>query len=38
MNLQALDGGFGDEVSRARLRHQFVDAIAKLRPAAPTSG
>ena len=38
MNLQALDGGFGNEVSRARLRHQFVDAVAKLRPAAPTSG
>lgn len=38
MNLQALDGGFGDEVTRARLRHEFADAIAKLRPAAPTSG
>jgi adenosine deaminase len=38
MNLQALDGGFGDEVTRTRLRHEFVDAIAKLRPAAPTSG
>jgi len=38
MNLQALDGGFGDAVTRARLRHEFLDAIAKLRPAAPTSG
>jgi adenosine deaminase len=38
MTLQALDGGFGDEVTRARLRREFVDAIAKLRPAAPTSG
>jgi hypothetical protein len=38
MNLQALDGGFGDEVTRGRLRHEFVDAIAKLRPTAPTSG
>ena len=37
MNLQALDGGFGDKVTRARLRHEFVEAIAKLRPAAPTS-
>jgi adenosine deaminase len=37
MNLQALDGGFGDEVTRGRLRHEFVEAIAKLRPAAPTS-
>ena len=31
MNLQALEGGFGDEVSRARLRHEFVDAEAMLR-------
>ena len=31
MNLQALEGGFADEVSRARLRHEFVDAEAKLR-------
>src|SRR5712691_4687346 len=38
MNLQALDGGFSDDVTRARLRHEFVDAIGKLRPAAPTSG
>jgi adenosine deaminase len=37
MNLQALDGGFGDEVTRARLRHEFAGATAKLRPAAPTS-
>ena len=32
MNLQALEGGFGDEVSRARLRHEFADAEARLRP------
>src|SRR3982075_1157895 len=38
INLQALDGGFSDDVTRARLRHEFVDAAAKLRPAAPTSG
>ena len=33
MNLQALDGGFGDPVTRARLRHEFVDAEAGLRQA-----
>jgi adenosine deaminase len=33
MNLQALDGSFGDEVTRARLRHEFVDAEARLRQA-----
>ena len=33
MNLQALEGGFGDELSRARLRHEFVDEEAKLRQA-----
>jgi adenosine deaminase len=38
MNLQALDGGFSDVITRSRLRHEFVDAIANLRPAAPTSG
>jgi adenosine deaminase len=38
MNLQALDGGFGDEVTRGRLRHEFVEAMAKLRPATPRSG
>jgi adenosine deaminase len=38
MNLQALDGGFSDDMTRARLRHEFVDAMAKLHPAAPTSG
>jgi adenosine deaminase len=38
MNLQALEGGFADEVTRARLRHEFHDAFAKLRPAAPTTG
>jgi adenosine deaminase len=26
MNLQALEGGFGDQVTRARLRHEFADA------------
>jgi len=31
MNLQALDGGFGDEVTRKRLRHQFETAEAALR-------
>jgi adenosine deaminase len=31
MNLQALEGGFGDEVSRARLRREFVQAEAALR-------
>jgi hypothetical protein len=35
MNMQALDGGFSDEVTRARLRHQFADANAKLT--APTT-
>jgi hypothetical protein len=29
MNLQALEGGFADEVTRARLRREFVDARAK---------
>jgi adenosine deaminase len=38
MNLQALDGGFADQVTRTRLRHEFVDAVTKLRPTAPTSG
>ena len=33
MNLQALGGGFGDEVTRTRLRHEFVDAEARLRQA-----
>jgi len=33
MNLQALDGSFGDELTRARLRHEFVDAEARLRQA-----
>src|SRR6202022_2228484 len=33
MNLQALDGGFGDKATRARLRREFVDADARLRPA-----
>ena len=33
MNLQALGGGFADEVTRARLRHEFVDAEARLRKA-----
>jgi adenosine deaminase len=30
MNLQALDGGFSDEVTRARLRREFVDAEARI--------
>ncbi|MDQ6713509.1 MAG: adenosine deaminase, partial [Candidatus Dormibacteraeota bacterium] len=33
MNLQALDGGFSGELTRARLRHEFVDAIGKLAAA-----
>ena len=33
MNLQALEGGFGDQVTRARLRHEFVDAQARSRQA-----
>jgi adenosine deaminase len=31
MNLQALDGGFGDEITRKRLRHEFASAEAALR-------
>ena len=38
MNIQALDGGFGDDLTRANLRREFGDAAAKLNPAAPTSG
>jgi hypothetical protein len=30
MNLQALEGGFADEVTRTRLRREFVDAQARL--------
>ena len=30
MNLQALDGGFGDQATRGRLRSEFVDAEARL--------
>jgi adenosine deaminase len=26
MNMQALEGGFGDEVTRTRLRREFVEA------------
>ena len=33
MNLQALDGGFGDAASRKRLRQEFVAAETSLRPA-----
>jgi len=33
MNLQALDGGFGDQETRARLRHEFADAEARIRQA-----
>ena len=37
MNLQALDGGFGDDLTRSRLRHEFVAAEAGLRrPATQT--
>ena len=32
MNLQALEGGFGDKLTRSRLRHEFVEAEAALRP------
>jgi hypothetical protein len=31
MNMQALEGGFGDEVTRTRLRREFVDASARHR-------
>jgi adenosine deaminase len=31
MNLQALEGGFADEVTRTRLRREFVDAQARHR-------
>jgi len=34
MNMQALDGGFADEVTRTRLRREFVDVEARLRPPA----
>jgi adenosine deaminase len=33
MNLQALDGGFGDEVTRKRLRREFVASEAAIRRA-----
>jgi len=33
MNLQALDGGFGDQGTRARLRDEFADAEARIRQA-----
>lgn len=33
MNLQALDGGFVDELTRARLKREFIDAEARLRQA-----
>jgi adenosine deaminase len=29
MNLQALEGGFADEVTRTRLRREFVEAQAR---------
>jgi adenosine deaminase len=38
MNLQALDGGFGDKLTRARLRHEFANVEATLQPPAPTAG
>lgn len=31
MNLQALEGGFGDQASRRRLRQEFIDAEAAVR-------
>jgi adenosine deaminase len=31
MNLQALDGGFADQLTRARLRHEFATAETALR-------
>lgn len=34
MNLQALDGGFGDAATRSRLRSEFVEADATLRRSA----
>jgi len=33
MNLQALDGGFGDKATRGRLRREFVETEARLRQA-----
>jgi adenosine deaminase len=33
MNLQALDGGFDQKSTRTRLRREFIDAEAALRPA-----
>ena len=33
MNLQALDGGFGDKPTRGRLRREFVETEARLRQA-----
>src|ERR1700730_238353 len=33
MNLQALDDGFVDELTRARLKREFIDAEARLRQA-----
>jgi hypothetical protein len=30
MNLQALDGGFADEVTRTRLGREFVEAQGRL--------
>lgn len=37
MNMQALEGGFGDQLTRARLRREFADAEARLRPQATTA-
>ena len=34
MNLQALEGGFGDQASRRRLRQEFISAEASLRRSA----
>jgi adenosine deaminase len=38
MNLQALDGGFGDHGARQRLREEFVNAEASLRRSPAASG
>jgi adenosine deaminase len=39
MNMQALDGGFTDEVTRARLRHEFVEAaVPPPRPSPAIEG
>jgi adenosine deaminase len=37
MNLQALDGGFGDQQTRVELRRQFIEREATLRQQQPAS-